>query len=192
MGIDINLSVQHILNCGGVGSCHGGSVVGPYQWLHDLSKRTGSGISYETSNPYMASSNTLMPPLLSTVKSAVQMLWRKKSMHVVLLLAVSTLPLFSSTLVALSTNKAQVLTMLSQSLVGEKRMANHTGLYAIHGANTGGKWVTSVLPRVTMLSFWKITVLGASLVLSPPLIISHVSKVVRTANRSVANQRCQL
>merc|ERR1719345_92214 len=56
-GIDINLSVQHILNCGGVGSCHGGSVVGPYQWLHDLSKRTGSGISYETSNPYMACSS---------------------------------------------------------------------------------------------------------------------------------------
>merc|ERR1711990_1017508 len=56
-GIDINLSVQHLLNCGGVGSCHGGSVDGPYQWLHKISKETGSGISYDTSNPYMACSS---------------------------------------------------------------------------------------------------------------------------------------
>merc|ERR1719345_254518 len=56
-GIDINLSVQHVLNCGNVGSCHGGSVDGPYQWLHGISKKTGSGISYETSNPYMACSS---------------------------------------------------------------------------------------------------------------------------------------
>jgi len=55
-GIDINLSVQHILNCGNVGSCHGGSVIGPYSWLSDQSK-TGTGISYETSNPYMACSS---------------------------------------------------------------------------------------------------------------------------------------
>merc|ERR1711871_1354573 len=56
-GIDINLSVQHILNCGEVGSCHGGSVDGPYQWLHGISKKTGTGISYDTSNPYMACSS---------------------------------------------------------------------------------------------------------------------------------------
>jgi len=56
-GIDINLSVQHILNCANMGSCHGGSVLGPYQWLHDISKATGTGISYETSNPYMACSS---------------------------------------------------------------------------------------------------------------------------------------
>jgi cathepsin X len=56
-GIDINLAVQHILNCGNVGSCHGGSVDGPYQWLHQISQATGSGISYETSNPYMACSS---------------------------------------------------------------------------------------------------------------------------------------
>jgi cathepsin X len=56
-GIDINPSVQHILNCAGVGSCHGGSVDGPYQWLHKISTQTGSGISYETSNPYMACSS---------------------------------------------------------------------------------------------------------------------------------------
>ena len=54
-GIDIDLSVQHILNCGGVGSCHGGSVIGPYQWIHQITKKTGAGISYETSNPYRCS-----------------------------------------------------------------------------------------------------------------------------------------
>merc|ERR1719453_802884 len=54
---EINLSVQHILNCGNVGSCHGGSVDGPYQWLHKLSTQTGSGISFDTSNPYMACSS---------------------------------------------------------------------------------------------------------------------------------------
>jgi len=56
-GIDINLSVQHMLNCGGVGSCHGGSVIGPYQWIHGITQSTGSGISYETSNPYLACSS---------------------------------------------------------------------------------------------------------------------------------------
>jgi len=55
-GIDINLSVQHILNCANEGSCHGGTVDGPYQWLHGISK-TGTGISYETSNPYIACSS---------------------------------------------------------------------------------------------------------------------------------------
>ena len=55
-GIDLNPSVQHILNCGGGGSCHGGSVDGPYQWLHKLSKE-GKGISLETSNPYLACSS---------------------------------------------------------------------------------------------------------------------------------------
>jgi len=55
-GIDINVAVQHILNCGDVGSCHGGSIDGPYQWLHKLSS-SGKGISYETSNPYMACSS---------------------------------------------------------------------------------------------------------------------------------------
>jgi len=55
-GIDINLSVQHMLNCGGVGSCHGGSVIGPYFWIHRQSQQ-GTGISYETSNPYLACSS---------------------------------------------------------------------------------------------------------------------------------------
>jgi cathepsin X len=52
-GIDINPSVQHLLNCGGVGTCHGGSVDGPYQWLKRISDK-GHGISYETSQPYLA------------------------------------------------------------------------------------------------------------------------------------------
>jgi len=56
-GIDVNLAVQHVLNCGGVGSCYGGSIDGTYQWIHDISKKTGSGVSYETSNPYIACSS---------------------------------------------------------------------------------------------------------------------------------------
>merc|ERR1719473_12321 len=56
-GIDINVAVQHILNCANVGSCHGGSVDGPYQWLHEISEKTGTGISYETSQPYIACSS---------------------------------------------------------------------------------------------------------------------------------------
>jgi len=56
-GIDINLAVQHVLNCGDVGSCHGGTVNGVYQWIHDMSKKTGSGVSYESANPYIACSS---------------------------------------------------------------------------------------------------------------------------------------
>merc|ERR1712093_605033 len=55
-GIDINLSVQHVLNCGNVGSCHGGSIDGAYQWIHKISQ-TGTGISYDTQNPYLACSS---------------------------------------------------------------------------------------------------------------------------------------
>ena len=36
--------VQHLLNCGGVGSCNGGTVDGPYQWLKKISEK-GTGIS---------------------------------------------------------------------------------------------------------------------------------------------------
>jgi len=56
-GVDVNLAVQHVLNCGGVGSCHGGSIDGTYQWIHKISKATGTGVSYETSNPYLACSS---------------------------------------------------------------------------------------------------------------------------------------
>jgi len=56
-GNDINLSVQHMLNCGTAGSCNGGSIDGPYQWIQDISEQTGTGISYETSQPYLACSS---------------------------------------------------------------------------------------------------------------------------------------
>lgn len=54
--IDINLSVQHILNCANVGSCHGGSVDGVYSWLKEVSA-SGTGISYESAMPYIACSS---------------------------------------------------------------------------------------------------------------------------------------
>lgn len=56
-GVDINPSIQHMLNCGTAGTCYGGSIDGPYQWIYEISKKTGSGISYETSNPYLACSH---------------------------------------------------------------------------------------------------------------------------------------
>lgn len=52
-GVDVILSIQHLLNCGNVGTCHGGSLDGPYQWIYEISK-TGTGISYESANPYIA------------------------------------------------------------------------------------------------------------------------------------------
>merc|ERR1712151_353853 len=58
-GPDVQLSVQHILNCAGVGSCHGGTIDGPYQWLQSLSDKTGSGLSYVTAQPYFACSSEL-------------------------------------------------------------------------------------------------------------------------------------
>jgi cathepsin X len=53
---DINLSVQHVLNCFNVGSCHGGSVPGVYSHLRVMSL-SGNGLGYETSNPYLACSS---------------------------------------------------------------------------------------------------------------------------------------
>ena len=48
-------SVRCVLNCGGVGSCLGDSVDG-LQWLKRLSA-VGTGVSYETSQPYMLCSS---------------------------------------------------------------------------------------------------------------------------------------
>jgi len=56
-GDDIALSVQHVLNCGTAGSCHGGSGNGVYQWIKSIGDQTGSGISYFTQQPYMACSS---------------------------------------------------------------------------------------------------------------------------------------
>jgi len=51
-GIDINPSVQHLLNCGTAGSCYGGDESAAYQWIHK-----NGGISTETSQPYLACSS---------------------------------------------------------------------------------------------------------------------------------------
>merc|ERR1719198_359818 len=53
MGVDINLAIQYILNCGTevAGSCHGGSATGAYQFVHD------SGyVPYDTCLQYAACS----------------------------------------------------------------------------------------------------------------------------------------
>lgn len=56
-GDDIQLSVQHVLNCGNAGSCHGGSGDGVYQWIKSIGDATGAGISYYTQQPYLACSS---------------------------------------------------------------------------------------------------------------------------------------
>jgi len=55
-GVDINLAVQHVLDCiDQDNGCHGGSIDGPYTWMHKISL-FGHGVSYETSQPYIACS----------------------------------------------------------------------------------------------------------------------------------------
>ena len=56
-GIDVQLSAQRVLDRCGVGSCHGGTVGGTYQWIDSISSKTGSGISCCTSNSYVACSS---------------------------------------------------------------------------------------------------------------------------------------
>merc|ERR1712048_923349 len=56
-GIDIALSVQHVLNCGNAGSCNGGSGLGVYKWIKTIGDETGAGISYLSANPYLACSS---------------------------------------------------------------------------------------------------------------------------------------
>lgn len=53
-GVDINLSVQYILNCGGnmAGSCHGGSHSGVYQMIKTVS--AGLRVSYMLVNTHVA------------------------------------------------------------------------------------------------------------------------------------------
>ena len=45
-----------MLNCGTAGSCHGGTGAGVYSWIADITSKTGSGVAYDTCNPYMACS----------------------------------------------------------------------------------------------------------------------------------------
>jgi len=54
-GPDVMLSVQHLLDCGRIGGCDGGTLGGPYWWIKKVSD-TGTGISYATSDPYLACS----------------------------------------------------------------------------------------------------------------------------------------
>ena len=51
-GVDRNLSVQHVLNCGNAGSCYGGDQHAAYQWIHQ-----NGFVAYDTENPYMACSS---------------------------------------------------------------------------------------------------------------------------------------
>jgi len=57
VGPDATLSIQHMLNCIVSGSCSGGTLNGPYQWIARISKNTGTGISYESDQPYLACSS---------------------------------------------------------------------------------------------------------------------------------------
>eukprot|EP00984_Skeletonema_dohrnii_P025998 scaffold15239_cov120-Skeletonema_dohrnii-CCMP3373.AAC.3 len=54
VGDDINLSIQYLLNCGGVvaGSCWGGSHSGAYQFA-----KSNGPLPYDTCNPYLACSS---------------------------------------------------------------------------------------------------------------------------------------
>lgn len=53
-GTEINLSIQHVLNCGGdvAGSCHGGSHSGAYDFI----KQNGF-VAYDSCMPYVACSS---------------------------------------------------------------------------------------------------------------------------------------
>jgi cathepsin X len=53
-GDDVNLSIQHVLNCGAdiAGSCHGGSHTGVYDFIHK-----NGFIPFDTCQPYMACSS---------------------------------------------------------------------------------------------------------------------------------------
>ena len=54
VGMDINLSIQYILNCGSgtAGSCYGGYHTGAYQFIKD-----NGFIPYDTCQPYIACSS---------------------------------------------------------------------------------------------------------------------------------------
>mmetsp|Transcript_6 Transcript_6/g.30 ORF Transcript_6/g.30 Transcript_6/m.30 type:complete len:80 (-) Transcript_6:166-405(-) len=47
------------MNCGTAGTCQGGEPNAAYQWIKEISDKTGSGISYTTGQPYLACSKDL-------------------------------------------------------------------------------------------------------------------------------------
>ena len=51
-GIDINLSIQYILNCGTAGSCYGGSATSTYEYISQ-----SGHVPYDTCQPYLACSS---------------------------------------------------------------------------------------------------------------------------------------
>jgi cathepsin X len=55
-GADVILSMQHVLNCGNAGTCNGGNQLDVYAWIHRMSQETGTGVAYDTVNPYIACS----------------------------------------------------------------------------------------------------------------------------------------
>jgi len=55
-GAEIILSMQHVLNCGTAGTCNGGSQTDVYAWISSITDSTGSGVAYESVNPYIACS----------------------------------------------------------------------------------------------------------------------------------------
>jgi len=63
MGSDINLAVQHVLNCANadpnvsMGTCYGGYSLSVYSWIYFLSRETGTGITYASEQQYMACSS---------------------------------------------------------------------------------------------------------------------------------------
>jgi len=63
-GPDINLAVQHILNCGNAGSCYGGDQGAAYKWIHE-----NGYIAYDSENPYMACSHDSMAGLCADRKA---------------------------------------------------------------------------------------------------------------------------
>jgi len=52
--VDINLLVEHILNCGNAGSCHGDGGGGTYHWV-----RTNGHVAAQTSQPCLSCSSEL-------------------------------------------------------------------------------------------------------------------------------------
>jgi len=51
-GAEIQLSIQHVLNCGWAGSCYGGNPLAVYEWIME-----NGHVAYASANPYLACSS---------------------------------------------------------------------------------------------------------------------------------------